>query len=49
MDALVYLHKNKIIHKDIKCSNILIDKDGHPKLTDFGCAKQLDSSKSFNY
>ena len=34
--AISYLHKHGIIHKDIKLENILIDKRGHIKLTDFG-------------
>ncbi len=33
--ALEYLHINGYIHKDIKPENILIDKNGHIKLTDF--------------
>ena len=34
--AIQYCHKNSIIHRDIKISNILIDKDYNIKLTDFG-------------
>jgi serine/threonine protein kinase len=46
LEALVYLHQNKIIHKDIKCANVLVDHEGTVKLSDFGCAKQLDTSAS---
>ena len=37
--AIQYLHKIKIIHKDIKPENILISKEGHFKLTDFGLSQ----------
>ncbi len=37
--ALEALHNNKIVYRDLKPSNIVLDKDGHAMLTDFGLSK----------
>lgn len=42
LDAFDYAHKHKIIHKDIKPSNIVITNEGVPKILDFGIAALLD-------
>ena len=47
LDAFEYAHKHKIIHKDIKPSNIIITNEGVPKILDFGIAELLnDEGKS---
>ena len=40
-DALQYCHGEGVLHRDIKPQNILIDKDGKPRIVDFGLAKDV--------
>ena len=39
LDGLSYCHRNNFLHRDIKCSNILMNNRGQIKLADFGLAR----------
>jgi len=39
LDSITYCHSKRILHRDLKPQNLLIDKSGHIKLADFGLAR----------
>lgn len=45
LDALSYIHSKGIVHRDLKCANVLINNDASIKISDFGASKKLTKTK----
>lgn len=49
LDGVAYLHARKILHRDIKSANILLNDDGQVKLADFGLGRKVRQENVFTY
>jgi mitogen-activated protein kinase kinase kinase len=47
MEGLRYLHSRSppVVHRDLKCANLLLTHDANVKITDFGCSKWLQEDR----
>ncbi len=48
LSGLAAVHRGKMVHRDVKPGNILIDEDGRARLTDFGLSRFLEETTSLS-
>merc|ERR1719174_618663 len=49
LDAVAYLHSCRVVHRDLKPQNILMDGEGNIKIADFGLARTFNIAQGANY
>lgn len=45
-EVIEYLHSKNIVYRDLKPENVMIDSEGHVRITDLGLAKQLVDNRT---
>merc|ERR1719171_908034 len=48
LNALAFLHASRVVHRDVKPANVLINSDCHVRLCDFGLARSLAQEDTHN-